>query len=101
MAYNSNARLQKISEAMNGGDAARERYLAQLLTQGTQAETITEFLNAWMDTEAQQVLDRLEDDSIPAETIRNDYKAAIRLYDYISSVIDMANVKRKQLSKGE
>lgn len=78
-------------------DGKRDKYLARVLSDGRRAEDLEEFMQDWMQTEKEKALDALEEDDTP-NTAQSNYKAAIRLYQYLKNVIAQAKSAR---TKGE
>lgn len=94
-------RLKDLLDTMrNGNEAAQKRYLADLITKGQQAEDLKAFLDDWLKIEEQTALKDLDSPTKPADDVKSDYRAAMRLYHYMTGIIDIAKQKRNQ-QKGE
>lgn len=88
-----------IDTIRSGDEAAKKRYLADLIMKGQQAEDLKAFLDDWLKIEEQTALKGLDSPTKPADDVKSDYRAAMRLYHYMTGIIDIAKQKRNQ--KGE
>lgn len=78
-------------------DGKRDKYLARVLSDGRRAEDLEEFIKDWMQTEKEKAITALEGLNTPFDA-QHDYKAALRLYQYLMGVIAQAKGAR---TKGE
>lgn len=93
-------KLKDLLDTMRSGDeAAQKRYLADIITKGQQAENLKNFIDDWLKIEEQTALKDLDSPTKPADDVKSDYRAAMRLYHYMTGIIDIAKQKRNQ--KGE
>lgn len=93
--------LKYLLDTMRSGDdAAQKRYLADLLTKGQQAEDLKSFLDDWLRIEEQTALKDLDSPTKSADDVKRDYQAAMRLYHYMTGIIEIAKQKRSN-QKGE
>lgn len=94
------SKLKTLLDTIRSGDeAAQKRYLADIITKGQQAEDLKPFLDDWLKIEEQTALKDLDSPTKPADDVKRDYRAAMRLYHYMTGIIDIAKQKRNQ--KGE
>ncbi|MFV0616890.1 hypothetical protein ACE418_03135 [Megasphaera sp. WILCCON 0056] len=94
-------KLKYLLDTMRSGDdAAQKRYLADLLTKGQQAEDLKSFLDDWLRIEEQTALKDLDSPTKSADDVKRDYQAAMRLYHYMTGIIEIAKQKRSN-QKGE
>ena len=94
------SKLKTLLDTMRSGDeAAKKRYLADLIMKGQQAEDLKAFLDDWLKIEEQTALKDLDSPTKPADDVKRDYRAAMSLYHYMIGIIDIAKQKRNQ--KGE
>ncbi len=93
-------KLKDLLDTMRSGDeAAQKRYLADIITKGQQAENLKNFIDDWLKIEEQTALKGLDSPTKTADDVKSDYRAAMRLYHYMTGIIDIAKQKRNQ--KGE
>lgn len=94
------SKLKTLLDIMRSGDeATKKRYLADLIMKGQQAEDLKAFIDDWLKIEEQAALKDLDSPTKPADDVKRDYRAAMRLYHYMTGIIDIAKQKRNQ--KGE
>lgn len=77
----------------------REKRLQEMVKKGDRAETLSEFLAAFVESEKEKTLNELLKTSRPPEAVRAELKATMRLVEYINGIIQYGKLAKMKLEE--
>ena len=88
-------RLREEYEKDSKNQKKRQQYLAAIISRGDRAKDLLFFMSELLRSEERNTLSKLldNDDAYKAQL---DYQAAVKLYNYLNTIINIANMKKKK-----
>lgn len=88
-------RLREEYEKDSKNQKKRQRYLAAIISRGDRAKDLLLFMSELLRSEERNALSKLldNDDAYKAQL---DYQATVKLYNYINTIVNIANMKKKK-----
>jgi|GEM_PF-5296167 len=88
-------RLREEYEKDSKNQKKRQQYLAAIISRGDRAKDLLFFMSELLRSEERNALSKLldNDDAYKAQL---DYQATVKLYNYINTIVNIANMKKKK-----
>lgn len=88
-------RLREEYEKDSKNQKKRQQYLAAIISRGDRAKDLLLFMSELLRSEERNALSKLldNDDAYKAQL---DYQATVKLYNYINTIVNIANMKKKK-----
>jgi len=88
-------RLREEYEKDSKNQKKRQQYLAAIISRGDRAKDLLFFMSELLRSEERNTLSKLldNDDAYKAQL---DYQATVKLYNYINTIVNIANMKKKK-----
>lgn len=93
--YDEIERLRSEYEKDNNNQKKRQQYLAAIVRRGDRAKDLLFFTSELLRSEERNTLHKLLDNA-DAQKTQLDYQATVRLYNYINTIVNIANTKKKK-----
>lgn len=79
----------------------RERKLHEMVKEGDRAETLSDFLSAFVEAEKAKALNDLLKTTRSPEMVRADLRATMRLAEYINGIIQFGKLAKVKLEESK
>lgn len=77
----------------------REKRLQEMVKKGDRADTLSEFISDFVESEKERALNDLLKTARPPETVKAELKATMRFVEYINGIIQYGKLAKMKLEE--